>query len=813
MMPAALAGSGKGDEPLIVSKEVERRLKAKDEAQRLVAEGDELTASGDQCGAADKYYAAAQMLRPGAPGTLQLRNEAVKKFSVSGVACAKEQAHNGEHEKASTRVEQILADNMAPRDKPALALQRHLKDTDRYNPALTPKHVADVKKVSNLLMMGEHFTQLGDYDAAEKSYNQVLAIDATNTAARRGLEGVERLITNYYKAARDHTRIKMLNDVDRIWETKVPFTGARPTGMANPDDVYIGGSAVASKLRTLIIPHVSFADASLPEVVSYLIKKSIEVDPQGRGVNIIWTPGNGAATNPVTLELRNASLGDVLRQVCLLSGTRFQTDGGLVRISVQGGNALETRQFKVPPGFLSTAATAVPAEAADPFATGAAAADKPKLGRLDPKTFLEQQGVEFPAGSRAGYNASQNLLTVTNTSENLDAIATLVETLTTSGQKQVLVQIVLLKCSQTNFEELGFDVFMDAFKAGGGVFAEGGTFGNSPDFSQGGTSTGNFGNTTFAPLNVPFNVVNGPMTAGLRSSYELTRTQTIDDLINLANGINPVQPGRSPYNFAIGGIFTNPRFQALFRGLSQKKGIDLSVATKTIVKSGQKASAFSGRKFLYPTEFDPPQIPQTIRRNQIILFDDQGFPFIVDLPNDQAPVTPATPSSFQEKDIGSSVEVEANIAEDNYTVDLNLAVGFTEFDGFINYGTPIMTDNGVVLTDNRIIQPVFSKVAANTQVQIYDGQTVAIGGLSTAKVETIEDKVPIFGSIPIIGRLFKSNLQRHTRTAVVYFVTVKIVDPAGEGVHGSKVLEAAASAGVNVSDLSGSDSILLPPPQ
>jgi general secretion pathway protein D len=166
---------------------------------------------------------------------------------------------------------------------------------------------------------------------------------------------------------------------------------------------------------------------------------------------------------------------------------------------------------------------------------------------------------------------------------------------------------------------------------------------------------------------------------------------------------------------------------------------------------------------------------------------------VITLPLATPPVTPTTPSSFQEKDIGSSLEVEANIAEDNFTVDLNLAMAFTEFDGFINYGSPILSD-GVVLTENRIIQPVFSKVATTAQVQIYDGQTVAVGGLTEAKMGTIEDKVPILGSIPIIGKFFKSHVQQSTRTAVIYFVTVKIVDPAGENVHGRTVEDSAASA-------------------
>ncbi|HEX2751354.1 MAG TPA: hypothetical protein VHM91_25315, partial [Verrucomicrobiales bacterium] len=218
--PPVSAGSGKSRDPEIVGQEIERRQKASDEARRLISEGDAMAAD-NACGAADKYRAAAQLLRPGAPATLALRTEAVKKFCASGVTCAQELAANGDYEKANARVEQILAADMAPDCKPALTLQRRLKDPDRYNPSMTPKHGADVKKVERLLMLAEHFKELGDYKASEASYNQVLAMDSTNTAARRGLEAVQKLITNYLKAARDETRLRMLNNVDRMWENKV----------------------------------------------------------------------------------------------------------------------------------------------------------------------------------------------------------------------------------------------------------------------------------------------------------------------------------------------------------------------------------------------------------------------------------------------------------------------------------------------------------------------------------------------------------------------------------------------------------------
>ena len=803
------AQSGKGaGEMVITTREVERRARQAESAERLLREGDKLAAAGDHCEAAEKFRQAAQLLRFGAPATAVVREEAVRKFSSSGVECAKELARNGDYEKAKARLNQILASDMAPRYAPALALMEHLDDPDRYNSAMTPRHAANVKKVSRLLMMADHYVQIGDFDAGKHAYNQALAEDPTNTAARRGLENVEKLIEEYLKSARDHTRLKMLNDVDRMYETRVPYaSGIRPIASAHGEDIALSGSPLAAKLRSIVIPRLAMTDATIIEAISYLTKKSIELDntpdESRRGVNIIWSPGPGgeAGTRPVTLDLRNVSLGDALRAVCEMSGTRFTVDGAVVRVSVTGASAMETRQFRVPPGFLSTASTAAAAETsvADPFAAAGTAEAKPKLGRLDPKTFLEQSGVQFPEGARAGYNPVQNLLIVTNTAENLEAVAALVDTLTTSSQRQVMIRVVLLKTTEQTLEELSSDIFLEPFGVGNDkVFAAGGTAGNS-ELSPSANTPGTFGSTTFLPVQAPFGVVQGPITGGLRSSFELTRNQSIDDLINIStSGLISTSSTRPPAFASVAGVFTDPRFQTMLRGLSQKKGIDLSVANSVVVKSGQRATSFSGRDFFYPTEFDPPQIPQTVVAPRLIVQDTTtGQIFQIPLPLQQPPVTPATPNSFEKKEVGSNIEVEPTIGEDGYTVDLNLAVYFSEFDGFINYGTPIFGDsNGILLTENRIIQPVFSRVAATTQVLVYDGQTVAIGGLSASKTEIIEDKVPGWSSIPLIGRFFKSNVNRTTRSAVVYFVTVNIVDPSGERTHAADVLNAdAASSG------------------
>ena len=139
-----------------------------------------------------------------------------------------------------------------------------------------------------------------------------------------------------------------------------------------------------------------------------------------------------------------------------------------------------------------------------------------------------------------------------------------------------------------------------------------------------------------------------------------------------------------------------------------------------------------------------------------------------------------------------TLEVEPVVGGDSTTIDLNLVPQVVEFEGFINYGSPInavgvstvstrgiQTSVPVLLTENVINQPVFSTRKVTTSVSVYDGQTVVLGGLMREDVQKTEDKVPIIGDIPLIGRAFRSNTEQHTKKNLVIFVTAKIITPAG----------------------------------
>ena len=80
--------------------------------------------------------------------------------------------------------------------------------------------------------------------------------------------------------------------------------------------------------------------------------------------------------------------------------------------------------------------------------------------------------------------------------------------------------------------------------------------------------------------------------------------------------------------------------------------------------------------------------------------------------------------------------------------------------------------------------PVFNTRKVTTQVTIWDGQTVALGGLIREDVQDVEDKIPVIGDLPVVGRLFRSSAELHLKRNLTIFVKAQLMDPAGVPIHG-----------------------------
>jgi len=81
-----------------------------------------------------------------------------------------------------------------------------------------------------------------------------------------------------------------------------------------------------------------------------------------------------------------------------------------------------------------------------------------------------------------------------------------------------------------------------------------------------------------------------------------------------------------------------------------------------------------------------------------------------------------------------------------------------------------------------------------TSANVWDGQTVVLGGLISEDVTKFKDKVPVLGDLPLVGRLFRSESSSTAKKNLMIFVTPTIIDAAGNRLHSEDEMPFAQSS-------------------
>ena len=795
---------------VISEREILKRQEDSKLAEQFVTTARRDLADKNLEGAYSNYLQALQITRPGAAKEKQ-RAALIVEFSKTGIDYANWLISNGRYQDAENTAKTILSPELNPTYKPAMQILANLEQPGYYNRTVTPGFASKRDEVNALLNQAEGYYATGRNDLALKRYEQALNLDPYSIAARNGMEKVNKQRKTYYDSAYNETRSRMLWLADRAWER--PVRKLTPTGRDTDGSAFGTNTAANSKdainnkLNKIIIDKMDLEDASIREVVDFLKQKSRQLDnstddPKKKGVNIVLklaspaaapAPVDGQAAEipasesgvtedtKISIALKNVPLIEAVRYLTELSGLKYKIEPFAVSIIplTENTEELVTKEYRVPPGFIpASSGESVPS---GPLPGGQATGDANTriTGRRNATQYFTEQGVPFPTGAFAQYIASGSKLIVRNTQAAVDLIDTIVEGATGVAPTQVEIESKFVEISQNNLNELGFDWLLGPFSVGGGVYGDGGTRAGNQDLSS-----QYYANYPFAdPAGT--GVGANPMTAGNRNGIgtSFNSAITANSLNALLGGIPQGTNVASPGVFGIAGVFTNPQFQIVIRALSQQKGVDLMTAPKVTTKSGIKATIKVIREFPYPTEFTPPQVPPPADSQQ-----EGGGQGAAGIVVTSGLVTPSTPSAFEKRDLGVSLEVEPQVGADNYTIDLSLSPEVVDFDGFVNYGSPITGPrfdalNGIntfVITPNVMNQPIFSVRKVTTSVSIWDGQTVALGGLIREDVQKVNDKVPILGDIPLAGRLFRSNVDQKIKKNLIVFVTARLMNAEGQ---------------------------------
>lgn len=624
---------------------------------------------------------------------------------------------------------------------------------------ISPEYLAQNKIIRDLLARGRAQYLNGDYDGASATFKEVEARDANNTYAKLFQTKIAKLLGGIHGQNLYKTRGQMLTEVDQQWERPKVFD----ISTANVVEVDEGGR-IQDKLNAIIIPQVNFSGMELTRVVETLSELSVEYDPERIGVNIIPLFNSNDSNPRVNISLRNLNLDRILQFVT--QQVNFAYDVGGDAVTIQPSDSLGGSSTTVTEFFPISRATVIrltgfrdggssSSGPVDPFAapsSGGLSAPSQNEEVEALQSFFQSAGVNFElSGASLAFDGEQ--LIVTQTRRNLERMRTILRNY--NEVKQVEIEAKFLEVSQNDLEEVGFDWTGSR---------------TSPNSSQIYTSQGRNLNSAFATDSEDSSIViqrtveNAALgsTSVVNSEYPNTPpvlTSAIDLAANATNLFTAT-------GWSINGADVN----LALRALSRKAGSDLMSAPKVTVLSGKRASITVAQELRYPESYG--DIESTASSSG---GGGQGGGG-----NAAISITAGTPQDFVTRNVGVEMSVTPNVENDD-TISLILEPRVTEFEGFVEYGGPsvAITSDATVSVPAGFYQPIFSTREMATEVTVFDGATVVMGGLTRDEVKSVNDSVPLLGDIPGIGRLFRSEGETRQKRNLLIFITANLVSPGG----------------------------------
>lgn len=274
-----------------------------------------------------------------------------------------------------------------------------------------------------------------------------LMVEGNDSVPQSSLAPNERERMNYYDVARDHTRAAFLRQVAEGWESPVPQAIEPELGLGSnmEVDAMIRNEDLLTSIR---IPSIEFSETPLRDALQFIQSKSVDLDPQLNGINIIldaplaaasesqqeddsgfgFGGGNGAAeaggvgSTPITLKLSNVSLGEVLRYTTSLAQMKYKVEANAIVVVPlsRPDQELVMNAYTVPPGFLSSFSVGGGGPI-DPFAAPDPD-ERPILKKMTAREVLENAGISFPPGATAIYNPATSQLIIKNTPDQMELV-------------------------------------------------------------------------------------------------------------------------------------------------------------------------------------------------------------------------------------------------------------------------------------------------------------------------------------------------------------------------------------------------------
>jgi general secretion pathway protein D len=629
---------------------------------------------------------------------------------------------------------------------------------------ISPEYVAQSKIVRDLLTRGRAQYLNGDYDGAAATFKEVEARDANNPEAKLFQTRIAEILGGIHAQNQYKTREQMLTEVDQGWERPKVFDVSTGSEIADAGD-----SSTQRKLSSIIIPQVNFSGMELTRVIETLSELSVEYDPERVGVNIVVLFNREQSNPRVNISLRNLNLDRILQFVT--QQVNFAYDVGADAVTVAPSDGLDGTSNTITEFFPISRATVIRltgfrdvggsgSASVDPFAAPSASSSSGPSASEEVEAlqaFFQSAGVNFDLpGASLAFDGEQ--LIITQSRRNLERMRVILRNY--NEVKQVEIESKFLEVQQGDLEELGFE-----WTVNDGAYP---LFDNdsAPVIGPDGEQLSGYNRSASTQnRNLSSAFTTGLQASAVRINGQIAAVNAAPNLTSVIDLANSATDTFTATGWSVAGADVD----LAIRALSRKTGSDLMSAPKVTVLSGKRATITVAQEMRYPESYG--DIESTVSSGGGGN-DSSGGGGIS--------ITAGTPQDFVTRNVGVEMTVTPNVENDD-TISLILEPRVTEFEGFVEYGGPSVALQGgtTVTVPAGFYQPIFSTREITTEVTVYDGATVVMGGLTRDEVKTVNDKVPVLGDIPGLGRLFRSEGESRQKRNLLIFVTANLVSPGG----------------------------------
>jgi len=806
-VPAKPAPSAEAEAALKIQAQKQQNQIA--DVRKAISDARALEAAGQYDDARAKLTAAQQQL-PAGLGSMYVAQEISQEITNSWYNQAQDAYKSMSYSTAKDLVASYSKAGGDPKRAQSLldSIARAQANPMRQDPnVVAPGFEQKQDMIKQLLVRGQAEYIYGDYTDALQTFDQVITNDPNNITAQAYEKKINEVLFNSSDISHDSTRAQFLKEVNDAWRMPSVYTGSQGGGKSDNKV-----TPEMKKLAEIIIPVVDIdIPTPLDEIVGTLTLLSRKYDKEGKGLNFhVSPPNNGQAMPKVKLaKLNDISLQRLLDIACRDAGYGYYDDSGIIALSQGSSSSMsqngqfETKSFPMTEGtrtrllgFSSGSSDSSSSSApSTPFSDSSSggssssassssdASSQPAASDIEQRLtdFFQRAGIDFPPGARIAYTPGN--IYVTNTPKNLETLGNFLKQY--SSVKQAEIEARFLDVSEGDLQQFGANWnvsnpaktgqasnFLRSSDLAGNTTLRslGGAFPLGNNGAQPTVVTGLSATTTTIvnePGINPLTLLPESVPTPVTSSIPLQNLSIPQSIPTLPNEINVGGATTDLFNGVVSWL-QGYRINMILDALSQKQGSDLMSAPKIVVMTEHDANITIAQQLLYPQTFSPIQSQVSPAGNNT----GGGSGGVT--------ITAGTPNGFVTANIGVTMEVVPKIYDDD-TIELHLNPIVTEFEGFIEYGgTSLAIQSGTTASvPSGFIQPIFDVRQITTDVTIFDGATVVLGGLTRDEVKTVDDKIPILGDIPLVGRLFQSKGESSQKRNLMIFVTANIISPGG----------------------------------